>query len=165
MQKPAKRRSATSKSTKPRKSQKRRRVSAPARPRTLTADQAIVAILIASMLANDHLSADEGERAHQLIWSMRRFRRKSGETVGRVIEQMRSRVASEGTAAVVQQAVRVLPAGDRSSVLAVAADLVLADGRLQRQERQFLSELARQLKVAPALSLQILKVISVKNAL
>jgi uncharacterized membrane protein YebE (DUF533 family) len=42
---------------------------------------------------------------------------------------------------------------------------VLVDGTLQRQERQFLSELARQLKIAPALSLQILKVISVKNAI
>lgn len=166
MKKPAKRRSArASKSAKSRKTVTRRRVSRPARPRALSGDQAIVAILIAAMLANDHVAPDESERAHQLIWSMRRFRRRSGETVGRLIEQMRARVSADGPGAVLQQAARVLPAADRSSVLAVAADLVLADGRLQRQERQFLSELARQLKVPPALSLQILKVISVKNAL
>jgi uncharacterized membrane protein YebE (DUF533 family) len=65
----------------------------------------------------------------------------------------------------VQQAARVIPASMRPSVLAVAADLVLVDGGLQRPERQFLSELARQLKIAPALSLQILKIVAIKNAL
>lgn len=116
-------------------------------------------------MANDHVGPDESERAHHVTWSMRRFRRRSGETVGRLIENVRERIVAEGPAAVVQQAARVLPASLRPSVLAVAADLVLVDGRLQRQERQFLGELSRQLKVAPALSLQILKVISVKNGL
>lgn len=117
------------------------------------------------MMANDHVSAEESERAHHITWAMRRFKRRSGDTVGRLIERVRGRIVHDGPAAVVQQASKVIPASLRPSVLAVAADLVLVDGTLQRQERQFLSELARQLKIAPALSLQILKVISVKNAI
>jgi uncharacterized membrane protein YebE (DUF533 family) len=70
-----------------------------------------------------------------------------------------------GAAAIIQQASKVIPAALRPSVLAVAADLVLVDGMLQRQERQFLGELARQLKIAPALALQILKIVSIKNAI
>lgn len=136
-----------------------------AKRRPLTVDQAIIAVLIGSMLANDHVAPDESERAHHITWSMRRFRRRSGEAVGRLIENVRQRIATDGVGPVVQEAARVLPSAMRAPVLAVAADLVLVDGRLQRQERQFLSELARQLKVPPALSLQILKVISVKNAL
>ena len=53
MKKPAKRRSVkASKSAKSRKAVTRRRVSRPARPRTLSGDQAIVAILIAWFLVN-----------------------------------------------------------------------------------------------------------------
>ena len=134
------------------------------RPRLLTLDQAVIAVLIASMTANDHVSAEEAERAHHITWSMRRFRRRSGETVGRLISQVRERVDRLGTVVVIQQASKVIPSALRPSVLAVAADLVLVDGMLQRQERQFLSELARQLKIAPTLALQILKIIAIKNA-
>lgn len=116
------------------------------------------------MTANDHVSAEEAERAHHITWSMRRFRRRSGQTVGRLISQVRERVDRLGTVVVIQQASKVIPSALRPSVLAVAADLVLVDGMLQRQERQFLSELARQLKIAPTLALQILKIIAIKNA-
>lgn len=135
------------------------------RSRVLSLDEAIIAVLIGSMMANDNVSPEESERAHHVTWSMRRFRRRSGDTVGRLIGRVRERIVAEGPAVVVQQASKVIPASIRPSVLAVAADLVLVDGILQRQERQFLSELARQLKIAPALSLQILKVIAIKNAI
>jgi tellurite resistance protein len=135
------------------------------RAKVLTLDQAIIAVLIGSMMANDNVAPEESERAHHVTWSMRRFRRRSGDTVGRLIERVRERIAADGPAAVVQQASKVIPASMRPSVLAVAADLVLVDGILQRQERQFLGELSRQLKIAPALSLQILKAISIKNAI
>lgn len=117
------------------------------------------------MMANDNVSPEESERAHHVTWSMRRFRRRSGETVGRLIGRVRERIVAEGPSVIVQQAARVVPASMRPSVLAVAADLVLVDGGLQRQERQFLSELARQLKIAPALALQILRIVAIKNAL
>jgi tellurite resistance protein len=134
------------------------------RQRPLSVDQAIIAVLVESMLANGHASAEEHERAHHAIWSMRRFERRSGETVGRLVEGVRERITLDGGAVVVQQASTIIPPSLRPSVLAVAADLVLVDGTLQRQERQFLGELARQLKIAPALALQILKVVAIKNA-
>ena len=131
----------------------------------MTLDQAIIAVLIGSMMANDHVSPEESERAHHITWSMRRFRRRSGDTVGRLIESVRQRIVADGPAVTVSQASKVIPSSIRPSVLAVAADLMLVDGTLQRQERQFLGELARQLKIAPALSLQIVKAISIKNSI
>ena len=49
-------------------------------------------------MANDHVGPDESERAHHVTWSMRRFRRRSGETVGRLIENVRERIVAEGIA-------------------------------------------------------------------
>jgi len=56
----------------------------------LDADDAFIALLIGAMDASGHVSAEEAARAHDIIWSMRRFRHRSGETVGRKIERMRS---------------------------------------------------------------------------
>jgi hypothetical protein len=53
-------------------------------------DEAFIALLIAAMDASGHVSAQEAARAHHVIWSMRRFRHRSGETVGRKIERMPS---------------------------------------------------------------------------
>ena len=42
------------------------------------ADDAFIALLIAAMDASGHVSAEEAARAHNIIWSMRRFRHRSG---------------------------------------------------------------------------------------
>jgi hypothetical protein len=58
----------------------------------------MIAVLIAAMDANQHVSPEEAWRAHHIIWSMRRFRRRSGDRVNRLIETVRSRMEKEGPA-------------------------------------------------------------------
>lgn len=71
------------------------------RPRlkTLELDEALIALFIGAMDANHHVAREELARAHHLIWSTKRFRRKSGETLGRLVGRMkrlvRARVASQ----------------------------------------------------------------------
>lgn len=129
----------------------------------LTVDQAVIAVLIAAMDANQHVSPEEAARAHHIIWSMRRFRRKSGETVDRLIETVRDRIEENGMSAVLQHAARTIPARLRPSAFAVAVDLMLADTKLEREERQFVTRLATDLKVRAALADDILRVMLIKN--
>lgn len=133
------------------------------RRRRLTVDEALLAVLIAAMNANQHVSPAEAERAHNIIWSMRRFRRKSGEAVGRLIHNARVLIEADGEAVVVARAARVIPGGLRAPAFAVAVDLVLEDGRLEREERQFLNDLARELGVDAKLAQEIVRVILIKN--
>jgi uncharacterized tellurite resistance protein B-like protein len=141
---------------------------APRRRRTragLTLDQSIIAALIAAMDANRHVSPEEAARAHHIIWSMRRFRRRKGEAVDRLIETVRDRLADEGTTAVLDQAARTIPARMRPAVFAVAIDLMLADARLERAERAFVRRLAADLKVRRPLAEDILEVLLTKNSI
>jgi tellurite resistance protein len=126
-------------------------------------DEALVAVLIAAMNANQHVSPAEAERAHNIIWSTRRFRRKSGEAVGRLIQDTRALIEADGEPVVVARAARVIPGGLRAPAFAVAVDLVLEDGRLEREERQFLKDLARELGVDAKLAQDIVRVILIKN--
>ena len=133
------------------------------RKRRMTLDQVVIAVLIAAMEANQHVSAEEAARAHHIIWSMRRFRRRSGEVVDRLVGTVRDQIQEDGMAAVLQQAARAIPARLRSVVFAVAVDLMLADNRLERAERRFVKRLATDLKVRAALADDIVRVMLIKN--
>lgn len=132
------------------------------RRRRLTVDEALLAVLIAAMNANQHVSPAEAERAHNIIWSMRRFRRKSGEA-GRLIQDTRALIEADGEPVVVARAARVVPGHLRAPAFAVAVDLVLEDGKLEREERLFLKDLARELGVDAKLAEDIVRVILIKN--
>jgi tellurite resistance protein len=130
----------------------------------LDADDAFIALLIAAMDASGHVSAGEAARAHNIIWSMRRFRHRSGETVGRKIERMRTLVEKHGTLSVIETAARQIPSRLRPAAFAVATDLVLVDGRMERFEGRFLRQLAADLGLARQAAKNILDVIRLKNS-
>jgi tellurite resistance protein len=134
-----------------------------ARTRRLTADEAILAILIASMDANRHVSREEARRAHHIIWSMRRFRRRRGEQVNRLIENVRDRIERDGVDDVLEEAARTIPARLRPSAFAVAVDLMLADATLERAERAFVARLAAVLKIRPAQADALVRAMLIKN--
>lgn len=143
-----------------------KRPPAPTRRRTpaLDGDNALLALLIGAMASSGHVSAEEAERAHNIIWAMRRFRHRSGEAVGRRIDRMRQFVAEHGPEASIGIATRALPRSLRPAAYAVAADLVLVDGRLQSGERRFLARLAREMRLDPDAARAVLDVIRVKNS-
>jgi len=130
----------------------------------LDADDAFIAVLIAAMDASEHVSAEEAARAHNIIWSMRRFRHRSGDTIGRKIERIRTLVVKQGALPVIEAAARLIPTRLRAAAFAVAADLVLVDGRMERLEGRFLRRLAVDLGLEQDSARRILAVIRLKNS-
>jgi tellurite resistance protein len=120
--------------------------------------------MMAAMKANGHVSAAEAGRAHHIVWSTRRFRRRSGDAVDRLIGNARARIERDGAARVTEEAAQEIPARLRPAALAMAADLVLVDGAIQPEERTFLATLARLLGVPAPLTREILKVMAIKNS-
>lgn len=144
---------------------KTRRTDRASRGRRIDPDAAIIALVIAAIDSSGHVSAIEGERAHHLVWSMRRFRNRSADTVGAMIERAKAEISARGAAAVIGEAARVTPAPLRRAVFAVAIDLVLADARMERLERRFVMRLASDLRLTAAAADEIVRVMKVKNAL
>jgi len=133
------------------------------RPPALNVDEAFIGLFIAAMHANGHMSAAEGARAHHLIWSMKRFRRKSGEDVGRTIEHMRQFVSEHGAGTVLASVARVIPGRLRLSAFALTADLLLADGTIEPTERRFLNSLAADLRLDVGDARRVVDAMLVKN--
>jgi tellurite resistance protein len=116
------------------------------------------------MDANRHVSREELARAHHIIWSMKRYRHKSGERVGRLIEAMRSVIEEHGALPVIAAAARAIPPRLRPAAFAVSADLVLADGKMEPAERRFLDRLASELALDRQTTTGLLDAILVKNS-
>jgi hypothetical protein len=129
----------------------------------LDADEALIALIIGAMEANGHAAPSEAARAEHIVWSMSRFRNRSGAVVGSLIARMKALAGSADPAELRAAAARAVPLRLRTAAFAIAADVVLVDGRLERAERQFLVDLARQLRVSQARALAILDVIRMKN--
>jgi hypothetical protein len=129
----------------------------------LDVDSALLALLIGAMNANDQLSPEQGARAHNIIWSMRRCRRQSGVTVDRGIDRMRQLVERHGASPVITAAAKAIPARLRQSAFAVAADLVLADGKMEPAERRFLDDLGTKLDLDRKTSHNIAALMLIKN--
>lgn len=129
----------------------------------LDTDDAFVAVFIAAMEASGHTSPAEAERAHHIIWSMRRFRQRDGEDVGRRIARMRLLIEAHGAEALIASAARRIPPAQREPAFALTADIVLVDGRMARGEAAFLRQLARDLGVERGRAATILEVMRTKN--
>lgn len=134
------------------------------RRRRLTVDQALIAVLVAAMDANEHVSPDEAERAHHIIWSMRRFRHETAEAVNLCIDTVRTRMEQDGTGAVLLEAARTIPPKLRLPAFAVAVDLMLSDNKLEREERTFVRSLAADLEIRPEVANEIVRVMLIKNS-
>lgn len=128
-------------------------------------DRALVALFIGAMISNGHMSPHEAARAQHLIWSTKRFRRRSGESVGRLIERVRSDFETREPAVIVAEATTRIPARLRPAAFAVVTDLVLDDGRIDPSERRFLQRLGADLRLKPEVVREVMAVMQVKNGL
>ena len=139
--------------------------TAGSRIKRLELDEALIALFIGAMNANDHVAREELARAHHLIWSTRRFRRKSGEGVGRLIDRMKRMLEEQEPEAVMDAAARAIPAKLRPSAFAIVADLLLADGKIDARERKFLRRLAADFNIPARVASQVIEGMLVKNHL
>jgi tellurite resistance protein len=135
------------------------------RLRTLDVDDALIALFIGAMNANRHVAREELARAHHLIWSTKRFRRKSGEAVGRLIERMKQLHEEQDPGVVMEAAAAAIPARLRPSAFAIVADLLLADGKIDARERKFLQGLAVSFNLRTRLAGTVIEAMLVKNQL
>ena len=131
---------------------------------SLDADDALIALLIGAMDASGHVSAAEAARAHNIIWSTRRFRRRDGDDVGRRIGRTKTLIERQGASRVIEAGARTIPPRLRPAAFAVAADLVLVDGRMEPAEARFLRQLASDLGLRREVAKNILAVMRIKNS-
>jgi hypothetical protein len=82
-----------------------------------------------------------------------------------LIQDVRSLLEKSDPDEVMARAARAVPRGLRPAAFAVLADLLLADGRIDPQERRFLARVGAMLGIGSASTRRTLEVVRIKNHL
>jgi protein-disulfide isomerase-like protein with CxxC motif len=114
----------------------------------LSADEALIAMLVAAIESNQHASPEEAARAEQVAHEVPRLRRLSQLRRGEIIGRMKTAVGEHGAAAVMTAASHQLPPALRPTAMTAIAAVMLADG-LDRAESAALLEVAARFGFSP----------------
>ncbi len=132
-------------------------------PVTLTKNEAFAAVAVAAIAADGSISEDEINRTAMNLAAIPMFRTYDLREMGGVLNKVAGLIKRRGAAVVMPAAKVALSKDQAEQAFFIAADLVLADGTVEKEERQFLEELRGALDVEESTSLKIVEVVVIKN--
>ena len=130
---------------------------------TLSPAEAFAAITLSAIASDGYLADEEISGLINSLNRMHLFKSYSGDVMRRMFDKLFGILKREGVSALFSAAKGALPYELQSSAFAVATDLVLADGVVTEQERNFLSELHHALEIPDDLAMKIVEVMMIKN--
>jgi hypothetical protein len=130
---------------------------------TLTIPEAFAAVMVAAISADGRFGVDEANRLNHVLSTSKVFEASVRVQDVDVVQRALNLLADRGVAPVLDACGAALPPELRPTVFAVAADLVLADGRVDAREKSFVDQLQAALRVDDATALKIVEVLLIKN--
>lgn len=127
----------------------------------LNPSEALIAISVLAVAADGQIS--EEERQTLAANHIRLFSSYAGEHFQEVFKKVLNLSSAYSPAEVFRAAKKTLNSGLRATAFAIATDLVLVDGILTKEEKEFLVELAEALEIPDELGQKIIEVMTLKN--
>lgn len=138
--------------------------SSPAKANDLSLQEAFVSLLMASARSDGSVSPHEANQIEHVVAAMKMFRGHGHEMRQGVFASAAERIKEHGTTSVVQAAAATIPPELRTTVFAVAIDLMLSDSRMSTNELHFADTLRGLLNVDRDTAATIVDVLTTKNA-
>jgi len=130
---------------------------------TLNKPEGLAAVAVAAVAADGDISSEEINRVAIDLATLRAFRNQDMRELGNTLNKVAGLIKRRGPGPVLAAANSVLRAEEKQSAFFIAADLVVSDGTVEDQEKQFLEELQKTLGVDDDTALKIVEVVSIKN--
>jgi tellurite resistance protein len=130
---------------------------------SLSKHEAFAGILLAASASDGEIADEELDSLCTTICRMRMF---SSWSVDRTVEMMRrllGMIVDDGVDAVLQRCARSLPEELRKTVFINACDLIMADGVVEEEEKQYVNRLYKALGISPDDAKTIAQIMVLKN--
>jgi tellurite resistance protein len=125
--------------------------------------EAFAAITLAATASDGYLSEEEARGISLMLSRMKLFRSYPNDVMNRMFDNLLGILRREGINTLFNAAKESLPQDLRESAFAVATDLVLTDGIVTEEEKNFLNDLYQALGVSSETAQQIVEVMLIKN--
>jgi hypothetical protein len=128
-----------------------------------TKTEAFAGILLATIACDGHISDDEAFGMTTVLNRMRMYQNYSEQRFRTMINRLMGILKKRGIEYLLDRAVEALPEKMRETVFANACDLALADGGVEDDEKDFLDDLQKRLRIPGDTALEIVEVMIIKN--
>jgi hypothetical protein len=123
----------------------------------------MVAVMVASVFADDVESVEESTRLTTALSTSRLFRLALGDASTGIIARVSALLKKHGREPVLGACAKSISPDMRATAFANAVDLVFADGRVDEREKAYVDELQAALGIDDALALKIVEVLAIKS--
>lgn len=130
---------------------------------SLSKAEAFAGVIIAAVASDQELSEDEIKFMQFMFSRMRLFQGWAKEQYNTLFHNLLRVLKQQGLDTFLEMCIRVLPEKLYQTVFAISVDLVLADGSVSREEKDFLYDLQKHLEIDTELASKIIEVIIIKN--
>lgn len=125
--------------------------------------EAFAGLALASIAADRQILASELTYLQIVFSRMRLFEGWSAEQHTELFDRLHGILEQEGLNALLEKSIQSLAPKFYQTAFAIAVDLVLADGVVNEDEKDFLYDLQQRLQIHETLAMQIIEVIVIKN--
>ncbi|MCG3219469.1 MAG: tellurite resistance TerB family protein [Candidatus Heimdallarchaeota archaeon] len=129
----------------------------------LSKEESFLGILIAASASDGHLSKIEFLSISRAFNSSKMFSHLTEMQLKQMYERIFQMLQSNGVGNIIHTASKVLSQELKETVFALAIDIVLADGIVDANEKQFLDKLQAAIGINEALATKIVEVMIIKN--
>ncbi|BAY26606.1 hypothetical protein NIES2100_64220 [Calothrix sp. NIES-2100] len=130
---------------------------------TLSPAEAFAAITLAATAIDGYLSENEARCISSVLSRLKLFRNYTNELMNRLFEKILSILRRDGMNVLFDAAKESLTEELREAAFAVATDLLLSEGIVKEEEKNFLNDLYQALGISRDVAIQIVQVILIKN--
>jgi uncharacterized tellurite resistance protein B-like protein len=131
--------------------------------RPLTVEEAFAAVLLVAMAADGYVSDEEKREFGAIVNRVQLYRSINGDQFSAIMDKLQGLLSREGAESLLGRAAVSLPRELKETAFALGADLILADGSVEEQEKALLEAMQRALAIPDVHALKIIEVLVVKN--
>jgi tellurite resistance protein len=129
----------------------------------LSKQEAFAGVLLGATASDGHISDDEMRGLCTVLFRMKMFENWTDDRINQVFNRLLGMIKREGVEKVLQKCAQALPEELHKTAFANACDMILADGVVEEEEKEFISLLWKALGISGDDAKTIAQVMVIKN--
>jgi hypothetical protein len=120
-------------------------------------------ILLGASACDGHIADEEVQSLFTMLGRMKMYQRYTEKNWSTLVNRLLGLLKRKGVDELIEKSVEALPPELRATAFANACDIVLADGVVEDDEKEFLDKLQDRLELADEEAVNIVRVMVIKN--
>ncbi|MCI0738609.1 MAG: tellurite resistance TerB family protein [Gemmataceae bacterium] len=133
------------------------------KPREMTKHEAFAGVLLGASASDGHIADEEVRGLFTVLFRMKMYDNWTDDKMNNTINRLLGIIKREGVDALLNRCAKTLPEDLHQTAFANACDIILADGVVEDEEKEFINRLWKVLGISGDDAKTIAQVMVIKN--